>query len=161
MLLNGLQPTGTTLIFVDQNNLAAALGAAAVVDPLLTVQALDATNFVNLCTVVSPVGEAHPGAPVLRVRVTLSDGSETSSEVKYGSLETIQIPSGQSVNLHLQPLHRFDVGLGPGRGGGVKITGGSLGLVIDARGRPLSMPDDPAHRQDLLKKWSWSLGLNS
>jgi hypothetical protein len=159
MVLDALQPTGVTTIALDRNNLASALGAAADINPLLTVQSLDAGNFHNLCTVISPVGNAPHGTPVLRVRVTYADGSQASTEVKFGTLETIQLPVGQSAGLHLQPLHRFDVGMGgPGRSGSVKVIGGSLGVVVDARGRPLRLPADPARRSDMHKRWLWTLG---
>ena len=159
VLLNALQPTGVTTIALDRNNLAAALGAAAPSNPMLTIQSLDATNFLNLCTAISPVGVANPGTHVLQVRMTYADGHEVKADVKYGNLEVIPLPMGQFANLHLQPLHRFDVGMGgPGRGGSVKVMGGVLGVVIDARGRPLSLHNDPARRRELHKKWLWMVG---
>ena len=162
MLLNAIQPVGVTTIALDQNTIAAALGAAAALNPLLTVQSLDSSNFQNLCTVISPVGEAQPGTPILRVRVVYGDGSENSVDVKYGTLEMIKLPIGLAATVQLHPLHRFDVGMGgPGRSGSVKIIGGGLGLVVDARGRPLNLPAEPAHRIDILKKWLWTLGVSS
>ncbi len=154
MLLNALQPTGITTLALDRNNLAAVLGAAATVAPLLTVQSLDSTNFLNLCTVITPVGQAPFGAPILRIRLTTEDKHETNREVKYGTLEVIKLPPGQSGTLQLTPLHRFDTGLGgPGRGGSLKVIGGALGVVIDARGRPLRFSADPGRRRDMHKKW--------
>ncbi len=76
MVLNGLQPTGITTIAVDRNNIAASLGAAASVAPLLTIQSLDSANFVNLCTIISPVGKAPTGTPILQVRMTHSEGQK-------------------------------------------------------------------------------------
>jgi MutL protein len=154
MLLNGLQPTGITTIALDRNNLAASLGATANVTPMLTIQSLDASNFVNLCTVISPIGKAPPGTPILRVRLTDGNGAEFEKEIQNGTLNTIALPIGQTGTLRLTPLHRFDVGMGGlGRGGTVKVIGGSLGVVIDARGRPLRVVPDPTGRKDLLNKW--------
>jgi hypothetical protein len=159
MLLNALQPTGVTPIVLDQNSLAVALGAAADANPLVTVQTLDTTNFLNLCFVVSPVGSAKRGTPILRVRMKIGNRDESVIDVKYGSLEVLPLPMGQSANVHLQPFYRFDVGMGgPGRGGSVKVVGGVFGIVIDARGRPLAVPAEPNRRRDLLRKWAWTLG---
>jgi hypothetical protein len=159
MLLDGLQPTGITTLVLDQNNLAPALGAAAAINPILTSQVLDTSTFLNLGTVVSPVGEARPGTPVLRVRVKYEGGNETSLEVKAGMLEMLHLPVGQPAQLHLQPLHRFDIGMGgAGRGGSLRVVGGTLGVVIDARGRPILLPSDPAKRRELINKWRWSIG---
>jgi hypothetical protein len=154
MIINGLQPTGVTTIALDRNNLAACLGAAAGVNPLMTIQSLDVTNFMNLCTVITPVGKASAGTPILRVRMTRDDGMDSEVEVQQGSLVTIRLPVGQSGTLHLTTLHRFDVGMGGfGRGGTVKVVGGALGIMIDARGRPLKLPTDPSQRRELLTKW--------
>jgi hypothetical protein len=159
MLLNALQPTGVTTLALDRNNLAAALGAIATIAPLLTIQSLDSSNFINLCTVISPVGQATSGAPILRARLTYGEGQETSMEIKYGSLEMINLPAGQVGTLYLTPLHRFDVGMGgTGRGGNLKVVGGVLGVAIDARGRPLHLSSDAGLRREMHKKWLWSLG---
>ena len=159
MVLNGLQPTGVTTIALDRNNLAVSLGATARVTPLLTIQSLDATNFTNLCTIISPVGNAPLGTPILRVRLTGDDGVESEQEVKNGSLVVIKLPLGQAGTLHLTPLHRFDVGMGGlGRGGTVKVIGGVLGVVIDARGRPLHLPAEPSRRRELLSNWLATTG---
>jgi hypothetical protein len=156
MLLNALQPGGITTLALDQHDLAAALGAAAEFTPLLTVQAMDASNFANLCTVISPVGTAPIGTTILRLRIKYAEGNENTIDVKNGALEVIQIPFGQVVNIHLHPLHRFDVGMGgSGRGGSVKIMGGMMGLVVDARGRPLRLPEEPDRRRELIQKWHW------
>ncbi len=156
--LDGAQPTGISTIVLDQNNLLASLGAAAEINSLLAVQVLESHAFINLGTVIAPVGIARRGSPVLRIRVTYENGRETKSEVKFGSLAAIPLPSGQSAQLHVQPLQRFDVGLGgPGRGGRIRVAGGALGIVIDARGRPLQLAKDPAQRSQQLQRWRAAL----
>jgi hypothetical protein len=58
-------------------------------------------------------------------------------------LTVLPIELGEKVSLHLRPLHRFDVGMGgPGKSGKVNAVGGSLGIIIDARGRPLHFFQD-------------------
>jgi hypothetical protein len=159
MILDGLQPTGVTTLIEDRNRIAAALGSAAALNPLLTVQVLDTSSFLHLGTVISPVGRARPGTPILKLKMTYPSGHESVLEVKQGALETLPLPSGQSANIQLQPLHRFDVGMGaPGRGGGLKVTGGALGVIVDARGRPFQYPTDLNRRRELVKKWLWTLG---
>jgi hypothetical protein len=33
-----------------------------------------------------------------------------------------------------------------------------MGVVIDGRGRPLILPEDPGRRRDSIKKWLWTVG---
>jgi hypothetical protein len=159
LLLDGLQPTGVTAFVLDQNGIIPALGAAAAVNPLLVVQVIESNAFLHLGTVITPASHARPGSPVLRVRMTYESGHDTQLDVKQGSFEVLALPSGQTARLQIQPLHRADVGMGaPGRGGGLKVMGGALGVIIDARGRPLVLPEDRSRRQKLYKKWLWTLG---
>jgi hypothetical protein len=159
MLLDSLQPTGITTLVLDQNHLSSALGAAAAVNPVLAAQVLGSSTFQNLGTVICPVGNAKPGTPVLRVRITPDGGTETTVEVKEGALEVLHLSNGQRAQLQLQPLHKYDVGMGgAGRGGSLRVVGGVLGVIIDARGRPLSLPSDPARRREMIAKWRWTLG---
>jgi len=144
---------------LDQNNLASSLGAAAEINSILPIQLLESSTFVTLGTVISPVGKAQLGASILRAKITYENGNETSVEVKHGALEVIPLPMGQPARIRLQPLNRFDVGMGaPGRGGEVKVVGGMFGVIIDARGRPLRLPVDPGRRRELFKKWLWIFG---
>lgn len=159
ILLDALQPTGVTTMVLDQNNLAAMLGTAAVENPLLTVQVLESSTFLSLGTIISPIASVRIGTPVLRLRMNNETGEDLDLEVKQGSLEVIPLPMGKSARIQLQPLHRADVGMGsPGRGGKVRVMGGALGVVIDARGRPLELPADLGRRQELIRKWLWTLG---
>jgi hypothetical protein len=160
ILLDSLQPTGITTIILDRNNLTPALGAAAGLNPTLVVQVLDSGTFTNLGTVISPMSTAKPGTPILRVQMTYKDSNEeTKVDIKQGSLEVLPLAPGQVASLYLKPFHRADIGMGPGKGGSLKrVVGGAMGLIIDARGRPLKLSSDSARRKELLRKWLWTLG---
>ncbi len=159
ILLDGLQPTGITTLVLDQNQIAPAIGAAAVFSPLLAVQVMDSNSFVNVGTVIAPIADVKNGQPVLRVKMSFQDGHEATHEITHGSLKVLPVPYGQMARLVLHPLHRADIGMGaPGRGGSLTVKGGALGVIIDARGRPIGLPKDSQKRQELIRKWAWSLG---
>jgi len=158
LLLDALQPVGITSIILDQNNLLPLLGAAAESNYLLPVQVLESGAFMSLGTVVSVISSAAYGTPVLQARLTYEDGSAAQAEVKFGGLEILPLGMGQTARLTLQPLNRSDIGNGPGRKNTVRVAGGTMGVVIDARGRPLVLHEDPVRRRELFKKWFWSVG---
>jgi hypothetical protein len=133
-----------TTLALDQNGILPGLGAVSEINPLLTVQVIESNTFLNLGTIIAPIGYARPGTPILRIRVNREDGRTFTREIKYGSLTVLPIELGEKVSLHLRPLHRFDVGMGgPGKSGKVNAVGGSLGIIIDTRGRPLPFSLDP------------------
>jgi len=158
MLLDGLQPTGVTTLLLDQNSLVSALGASAEINPVLAVQVLGSNTVQNLGTVIAPVGSARISVPILQGQITYTDGRESVFEVKFGTIEALPLTLGEKATLKLQPLHRFNIGMGPGRGGTLQVVGGTLGIVIDARGRPIPQPLDPAKQRGLRKQWLQILG---
>jgi hypothetical protein len=159
MLLDGLQPRGITTFVLDQNNMAAVLGAAASINSIMPVQILESGAFLDLGTVITPISQAKVGTPILKIRLINQDESENVYEIKQGTLSILPIPSGQKARLYLEPMHNTDIGMKrPGAGGKLNVVGGALGVVVDARGRPLMLPNDPTRRQELIKKWLWTLG---
>jgi len=158
LLLDAIQPVGIMPILLDQNNLLPLLGVASSRNHYLPVQVIESGAFIGLGTVVSVIASANYGDQILRAKLTYNDGTEARAEVKFGGLELLPLPAGQNARLTLQPLHRADAGLGPGKGGVVPVTGGALGVVIDARGRPLPLPSDPVRRREIMKRWSYAVG---
>ena len=158
LLLDALQPVGITSVILDQNNLLPLLGAAAEYNHLLPVQVLESGAFMSLGTIISVISSANHGTPVLQALLTYEDGTNTQVEVKFGGLEIMPLGMGQTARLTLQPLQRSNIGNGPGRNATMQVVGGVMGVVIDARGRPLILPEDPVRRRELFKKWLWSVG---
>jgi hypothetical protein len=159
MLLDGIQPVGITTLVLDESHIISALGSAAAVNPTIPVQVLETSAFVNLGTVISPLSSARVNTPILKVRMQADDGNELDLIVKQGSLATLSLPIGQSARLNLIPLQRTDVGMGgPGRGGRLQVVGGTLGIVFDARGRPIKLSSDVVQRREANSRWLIQLG---
>ena len=158
LLLDAVQPVGVTHLMLDRNNLMPLLGVSAEQNNILPVQVLESGAFQNLGTVISTVGNANYGAAILRAKLTTANKNETVVEVKAGGIEVLPLGLGESAQLALQPVGRADAGFGPGRGQTISVTGGALGVVIDARGRPFNLSTDAVRRRELMKKWLWTLG---
>lgn len=157
-VLDGLQPLGISTILLDVNRATPALGAVAGVKPLAAASALEAGTLVSLGTVISPLGRGRSGETILKVKIMYEDGGKLDVEAHYGEIEIWPLLPGQHATLELRPGRRFDIGLGPGRGGAVHAIGGLVGLIVDARGRPLTLPDNPDQRHRLLNRWLWDVG---
>ena len=159
-LLDAVQPRGITTLVLDPYNLVPAVGAAAGLLPMITVQVLESGSFVSLGTVVSPAGRGREGKPVLRIRIEPESGGEPiEGIVRYGKLVLLPLRQGEHARMTLRPEKGFDVGFGGrGKAGASRVTGGALGVIIDARGRPLELSRDPAHRRELNQKWLYDIG---
>jgi hypothetical protein len=72
-------------------------------------------------------------------------------------LEVLPLPPGQKATLQLQPRRGIDIGRVRKS---IPVEGGALGLIVDARGRPLArqLPADPELRRDQIQQWLWDMG---
>lgn len=162
-LLDSIQPVAITTLVLDPHGLTPALGAAAGPLPMASVQVLSSGNFVSLATVVSPVGRGRQGRPVLHIRLDPEDGGDSlQGQANFGQLIVLPLAQGRHAKLTLRPERGFDVGFGgPGKAGALRVAGGAVGLIIDARGRPLQLPSDPETRVEVNRKWLWDIGVRS
>jgi len=158
LLLDVLRPTGIFAAAMDVYGVLPGLGALAVHEPLAAVQSLEGGALLDLGWVVAPMGKGQPGQTALHIVMESEESQRLEVEVEYGTIETLPLAPGRSAKVTLQPTRRFDVGFGPGKEKQVTIHGGAVGLVIDARGRPLNLPADDEVRQALLRQWLWGVG---
>jgi hypothetical protein len=135
------------------------MAATAMVNPLAAAQVMERDALLHLGTVVAPVGTARVGDIALAFKIEYDDGRLLEVEVPYGSLEMIPLPAGETASLELRPTRRFDVGLGTkGQAGTTRVEGGIIGIIIDARGRPLPIAQDPEEQREKMQRWLWDMG---
>jgi uncharacterized protein (TIGR01319 family) len=160
-LLDALEPAGIGALLLDVNGIAPALGATAAVEPLALAQVWGSGAVPRAGTFIAPVGpRAAPGSQVaVRVKIAAATGEAVTVEVPSGSVQALPLPAGQTATVTVQPARGFDVGRGPGRGVSLRdLPGGPLGVVVDARGRPLSLPREAQARREAMRKWLEGIG---
>jgi hypothetical protein len=162
ILLDTIQPRGITSLVIDAAQVMTALGGASLLDRMAAADAVDMDAVqIQLGTCVSTVGIPPPGEPAVRAVLQYADGHRHTTEVLPGSIELLPLGMGQHARLLLYPSPGVDVGMGPGQPAqaGQPIEGGRLGVIIDARGRPLELPADPEQRLARLRQWQAALGI--
>jgi hypothetical protein len=161
MLLDALQPRGVTSMVLDRTMLISQLGAVATIAPVAAVQVNENDAVMHrLGTCVIPYGDLPQGQVAIRVGIEYSNGRQVTAEVMSGSIEIIPLRINEQALLTLYPAPGVDVGLGPGERARAaeEIDGGLVGLVIDARGRPLVFPTDETERYARLVQWMQVFG---
>lgn len=161
LMLDAIEPAGVTTLALDVYGLCSALGAAAMAQPLASVQALEQGGLLVLAKVVAPISlfRVRPGEVVMTIRLNYEGGGTVEEEVKAGSLSLLPLGPGQKAVMHIRPRAGIDIGRGPGRGGRpLEVEGSALGVLVDARGRPLTLPADARQRTKLIGSWLWDVG---
>ena len=103
---------------------------------------------------IAPVGTGKTGEPVVTVR-----GNGVNETVNFGQIKIIPLGRGEFLDLEIEPTRNFDAGFGKGKSGSMKLEGGTVGIMIDARGRPFVLPTDPAERVTKQREWLEAFGL--
>lgn len=156
MMLDAYQPEGITMLAVDSIFMMPQLGVLSVVQPEAAAQVFERDCLIKLGHVIAPVGRSKPGEIACSVTI---DGEK--HDVEFGSLKLVPIPVGETRKAVITPSKRMDMGEGRGREITVEVEGGTVGLIIDGRGRPLILPEDDETRIAKLKEWHAALGLEA
>jgi len=161
-LLDGIQPWGITTFVVDRSHLLPLLGKIGEAESTLPVHILTSAAFMKLGTAVSAVGDLRKGKTALTVQVETGSGEVYTAEINQGVLKRLDIPAGESAVLELLPNPKVDIGFGGrGQGGRLSLTGGLMGVIIDARGRPLGHVADQTVRVEEKQAWLQALDMSS
>lgn len=157
MVLDGLQLVGINVLMLDPYGLSQALGAIAGMNTLLPAQIMESGSYANLATVLCPQSDARPGTAILRLKIVYEDQSEARVEVKQGALVPLPIRNGQVAHLEVETMHGAVLDPHLPRLKRFRIVGGLCGVVVDARGRPLNLLEDPVKRHEQILHWSRAL----
>lgn len=154
MMMDAYQPEGITMLTVDSIFMMPHLGVLSehLYDAAKQVFEFDCIVKCGHC--VSPIGTGKEGEPVVQVK---SDGF--NEMVKFGQIVVIPCGRGEFKDVALEPTKNFDLGAGKGKAVTQKLEGGTVGIIIDARGRPLALPSDGSMRVSKLREWLSAFGL--
>ena len=154
MMLDAFLPEGATRLAVDSIFMMPQLGVLAQVNRDAAMQVFRRDCLINLGTCIAPVGKSSEGKSCIDIEASMPDGSTVQKEISFGQMLVIPLPDGQRAKLDLHPRSGFDVGEGGGKSMELEVTGGVVGIIVDARGRPLQIPQDGDQRTRKLQEWA-------
>ena len=153
MMIDAFQPEGITRLAVDSIFMMPQLGVLSSVLPEAATEVFRRDCLVPLGTVIAPVGRAREGEVVMEWEIAGASG-----ELRAGELQRIPLAEKRQAQAELRPRRAVDVGSGKGRRWSGTVEGGAVGVILDGRGRPLTLPDDESERLRRLDQWIRSIG---
>jgi uncharacterized protein (TIGR01319 family) len=158
VLTDGFQIEGVTRLFQDSVFMMPHLGVLSTVHPKIAWEIFDKDCLLRLGTVIAPRGTGKQGE-AFSVTLEMPDGLTINERLNIGDIKRIPLAGGQEAKAIINPRRGFDVGAGPGHKLERLVMGGIVGIVLDARGRPLQLPEDDYERRATLVKWFTALSL--
>jgi len=159
ILTDAWQPEGITRMFQDSVFMMPHLGVLSTVYRDAAWSIFDKDCLVRLGTNVAATGTAKIGEPVMTVEMEMPDGETLMEELSFGDIKLIPMTEMEEAKVTVTPAKNFDVGNGPNHVLEGTVAGGVAGVMLDARGRPLYLPEEDEARKELLLKWFKALSL--
>jgi len=141
MLLDAFEPEGVTALAKDSIFMMPHLGVLAQVNERAAMEVFERDCLVQLGTCVAAKGIGKPGKTCFRYRIE-GGGLDRSGEIQFGHLELLPLGPGATAKISVDPERGFDLGAGPGKSIEREVKGGTVGLILDGRGRPLILPEE-------------------
>lgn len=158
LLVDAFEPEGVTHLAKDSIFMMPHLGVLAEVHTKAAVEVFEKDCLIYLGTCVAAKGLGKPDK--LCFTFTLrGDTLNESGEMNFGDIRLLPLGPEETATITCEPSRNFDLGAGPGKKIEQEVRGGTVGLILDARGRPLRLPVDRPACQKAIAKWVDAIGL--
>jgi uncharacterized protein (TIGR01319 family) len=161
MLIDSFLPEGVTALTVDSIFMMPQLGVLAAVHAEAATQVFERDCLIYLGDCVAPLGRVKTGEPVMDVLC-----QDQRIEVLGGQMMVLPRPREEGpLKVVMTPRKGIDMGSGPGKVHECELSGGSVGIIFDGRGRrPFSYQNavadmSSADRLKALTSWNQALQL--
>ncbi|MHC4414168.1 MAG: glutamate mutase L [Planctomycetota bacterium] len=158
MIIDAFQPEGVTRLAKDSIFMMPHLGVLAQVHPKAAMEVFERDCLIYLGTCVAAKGLGKPGKACFDYTIK-GDTVNDSDELTFGEIRLLPLGPDETAVISAEPARAFDLGSGPGRRIEKEVRGGTVGLVLDARGRPLILPEERSEARRAVEAWVTALEL--
>ncbi len=155
MMVDAFQPQGVTMIAVDSIFMMPHLGVLSTINEKAAAEVFEKDCLIYLGPCISLINTGKHGSQCLDCVVTYSNGKRKEESLLFGEIKLFELGAGEKAEVEVTPARQFDLGDGKGQKITKEVTGGVVGLVVDARGRPLDLDSSKGREpmDKVLSKW--------
>jgi len=164
MIIDSFMPEGITQLAVDSIFMMPQLGVLANISKKelgeearnAALEVFHKDCLIRLGTCITPIGKVKNKSIVMRIKLTFPSGEKVEKELRKNELYRIKADY-EEIIAELIPHKKMDIGSGIGEPIKTTIYGGIVGIILDGRERPISIPNNSQERLSNLKSWSDAL----
>ncbi len=158
LLIDAFEPEGFTTLAKDSIFMMPHLGVLAQVHPQASLEVFTRDCLIYLGSCVAAKGLGKPDRPCFEYEIT-GDTLNESGTINFGDVKLLPLGTDETAEVTIEPARGFDVGAGSGKQVRRKVTGGTVGLFLDGRGRPLALPQQRTEAQKMMTRWVTAMEL--
>ena len=154
MMMDAYQPEGITMLTVDSIFMMPHLGVLSEHHYQAAKQVFEFDCIVKCGHLISPVGTGKEGEACVTIT-----GDGVNEKVPVGQIKIIPCGREEFKTLTVSPEKGFDVGAGKGKSRTEKLEGGTVGIIVDTRGRPFNIDFNTPNRVEKLRSYLTAMAL--
>ncbi|QDT96562.1 glutamate mutase L [Gimesia aquarii] len=158
MMIDAFEPEGMTILAKDSIFMMPHLGVLAQVHPKAALQVFERDCLIYLGTCIAPRGFYRTGKTCFKYQIT-GNTINQSGEMMCGEMKLFPLAQDERATITVEPKRGYDFGAGSGKRMEFEARGGTVGLILDARGRPLMVPAEEKQHLAQLTSWVQELQL--
>ncbi|WP_390896841.1 glutamate mutase L [Rubinisphaera margarita] len=158
MLIDAFEPEGFTRLAKDSIFMMPHLGVLAQVHPQAALEVFERDCLIYLGTCVAAAGTPQPGKVAFEYKIT--GDLQAQGEMMAGDIKQYPLGPDETATVVVKPNRKLDLGNGKGQPVERVVHGGTVGLILDGRGRPLVVGEEQSgySRADVAR-WIKALDL--
>ncbi|WP_237225846.1 glutamate mutase L [Rubinisphaera sp. JC750] len=157
MLIDAFEPEGFTTLAKDSIFMMPHLGVLAQVHSQAALEVFERDCLIYLGTCVAVAGRPKAEKPAFKYKIT--GDVQAEGTVMAGQLQHFPLTANQKATVRIEPVRGLDCGNGRGRPIEKQVRGGTVGLILDGRGRPLHVGGETGASSAEVRSWVESLQL--
>jgi len=162
ILIDGFGVEGIVRLFQDSVFMIPHLGVLSTVHQKAALEIFEKDCLVRLGTCIGFSGklsEDNYGKKIADLTIKMPNGETLQEEPEYGTIKVIPLAEGEEAEVEANISSGFSLTPRERRKTTVTVEGGVVGLIIDARGRPVDLPSAEEDRRRKLIEWFSALDM--
>jgi uncharacterized protein (TIGR01319 family) len=162
ILIDGFEVEGITGLFQDSVFMIPHLGVLSTVHQKAALDIFEKDCLVMLGTCIAPQGNlkaSNFGKKIADIKITKRDNKIIQEDLVYGTIKNVPLEIGETAQVEIDCSRPFKMANGVGRKLNTQVQGGVVGIILDGRGRPITLPTEDRNRRKKLIEWFSTLQL--
>ncbi len=152
MMIDGFLPVGYTELALDHSFMLPHAGVFSQVNEAAALNILETICLQPLGCCIAPTGYGFNQEKMGKITIKQKPGTQ-QHELRFGQLHVIPLPAGEEAEVEISGHLKLNYGRGFWKPFHQTVKGGSVGIIVDLRGRDLRWEKSLAKKRQQSKTW--------
>lgn len=153
MMVDGFLPLGYTELALDHSFMLPHAGVFSQVDEAAALNILETICLQPLGCCIAPTGYGSNQEKMGKITIETKSGPVQQHELRFGQLHVFSLAAGEEADVEISGHLKLNYGKGFWKPFHKTIKGGSVGIIVDLRGRDLRWEKPISKKRQQSQAW--------